>query len=622
MLGKMFGNRYEILEQLGGGGMAIVYKGRDAILNRLVTIKILRPEYTSDEDFVRRFRREAQSVASLSHPNIVSIYDVGREGEIQYLVMEYIDGENLKTVIKREGAIPPERAVQIARQVCDALEHAHENKIVHRDVKPHNILITRTGRAKLTDFGIAMETGTATMTHTDTIVGSVHYLSPEQARGEPAGPKSDIYSIGVVLFEMLTGTVPFAGDSPISVALKHIQETPPLPSKIWPGIPPVLEQVVCRALEKSVDRRFGSAGEISRVLENSVRDSDGDVTRFIPLDEEATRVIKGEELKAAMQERSVHKKRLSRGGWLALLVFLGILIAGGAFALNMFMNVPEVEVPSVIGMTRYDAGLTLENKGLQVKVKQAFHSSVQDGYVIEQDIDPGMKVKKNRLVTITVSKGQDLRTVPSVLNLTAQDAGIRLTEAGFKLNDQKQQDYSDQVPEGEIFKQEPKELTKAPRGSAITVYVSRGPKVDIQIPDFTGMTQEDATAKLEELKLQASPDIGRETNVDYLQGQVIAQDPQQGTLVQEGSQVKLTISDGPGPPVRTVDVSRIPVPDDGQYHTVRIQVNDIKGTQYVYVKQHPPGDIVHEKVKYWGKAIIKVFVDDDMIFDWDSTKQD
>ena len=618
MLGKMFGNRYEILEQLGGGGMAIVYKGRDTILNRLVTIKILRPEYTSDEDFVRRFRREAQSVASLSHPNIVSIYDVGREDEIHYLVMEYIDGENLKTVIKREGAISPERAVQFARQVCDALEHAHENKIVHRDVKPHNILITRTGKAKLTDFGIAMETGTATMTHTDTIVGSVHYLSPEQARGEPAGPKSDIYSIGVVLFEMLTGTVPFAGDSPISVALKHIQETPPPPSKIRPGIPHALEQVVCRALEKSVDRRFGSAGDMSRALENSVRDSSGDVTRFIPLDEEATRIIRGEELKSARQERPVQKKRLTRGGWAALLVLLGILIAGGAFALNMFINVPEVEVPSVKGMLQEDARLTLENKGLQVAVKEAFHSSVQAGYVIEQDIEPGRPVKKNRVVTLTISKGQDLRTVPSVLNLTPQDAGITLSENGFKLNDQMQEDYSDQAPEGKIFKQEPKELSKAPRGSSITVYVSKGPKVEIQMPDLTSMTQEAAAAKLEELKLQVNPDIGRETSVDYLRGQVIAQDPLPGTSVQEGFQVKLTISNGPGPPVRTVWVKDIKVPDDGQDHWVQIEVTDIKGRRDAYLRQHPPGDRVKEQVEYWGKATIKVFVDDNMKLEWDS----
>jgi serine/threonine-protein kinase len=377
-----------------------------------------------------------------------------------------------------------------------------------------------------------------------------------------------------------------------------------------PGIPPVLEQVVCRALEKSVDRRFDSAGEMSRVLENSIRDSSGDVTRFIPLDEEATRVIRGEELKLARQDRPVHKKRLTRGGWAALLVLLGILIAGGAFAFNMFINVPEVDVPSVKGMILDDARLTLENKGLQVKVKEAFHSSVQAGYVIEQDIEPGRPVKKNRVVTLTVSKGQDLRTAPSVLNLTPQDAGITLSENGFKLNDQIQEDYSDQAPEGKIFKQEPKELSKAPKGSSITVYVSKGPKVEIQMPDLTSMTQEAAAAKLEELKLQVNPDIGRETSVDYLRGQVIAQDPLPGTSVQEGSQVKLTISDGPGPLVRRVTVKVTDIPDDGQYHWVRIEVTDIKGRRDAYLRQHQTGDRVEERVEFWGKATIRVFIDD------------
>jgi serine/threonine-protein kinase len=618
----MLGNRYEIMEQLGGGGMAIVYKGRDTILNRLVTIKILRPEYTSDEDFVRRFRREAQSVASLSHPNIVSIYDVGTEGEVQYLVMEYIDGENLKTVIKREGAMSPERAVQITRQICDALEHAHENNIVHRDVKPHNILMTKTGRAKLTDFGIAMETGTATMTHTDTIVGSVHYLSPEQARGEPAGPKSDIYSIGVVLFEMLTGTVPFFGDTPISVALKHIQEAPPSPSELRPGgLPLALEQAVRRALEKTVDRRFGSAGEMSRVLENSLREDSGDVTRFIPLDEEATRVIRGEEMKSARQGKPVNKKKLTRGGWLAILVLLGVVIAGGAFAFNILFNVPDVEVPPVEGAKLEDARFILENVGLQVDKREEFHPSVQEGYVIDQDLEPGRLVKKGRVVILTVSKGQDLRTVPSVLNLSTQEAKIKLSEAGFKLNDQFKEDYSDNVPAGKIFKQEPKELSKAPRDFAITVYVSKGQNIQVQVPDLTGMTQEAAAAKLGELKLQVNPDIGSETSVDYLRGQVIAQEPLPNTPVQEGSQVKLTLSDGPGPSVKTVTVT-VPekyIPDDGQDHWVRIEVTDIKGTRNAYVRQHQSGDMVEDKVKYWGKAIIKVFIDDSEIYKWDSS---
>lgn len=616
MLGKMLGNRYEILERLGGGGMAIVYKGRDTILNRLVTIKVLRPEYTTDDDFVRRFRREAQSVASLSHPNIVSIYDVGTEDNIQYLVMEYIDGENLKTVIKREGALPPERAVQIAGQICDALEHAHENKIVHRDVKPHNILITKTGRAKLTDFGIAMEAGAATMTGTDTIVGSVHYLSPEQARGEQAGPKSDIYSIGAVLYEMLAGIVPFSGDSPIAVALKHVQQEPPPINGIRRGIPVPLEQVVYKALEKNPDRRFESAGEMSRVLQNSITDDDVDATRYIPMDEEATRIIRGADLKSVAPGKPAPKKRLTRGGWLGLLALLGILIAGAAFAFNIFINVPEVNVPSVKGMTEEDARFTLESHGLQVAVKKEYHATVQEGYVIDQDLEPGRPVKKNRLVTITVSKGQDLRTVPSIIGLTPIDAKIKLSSAGFELNEPALEDYNDQVEAGKIFKQDPGAQDKALRGSKVTVYVSKGRNTEVQVPDLTGLNQETAANKLAELKLQVHPDVAWENSGDYLRGQVIGQEPQPGTPLAEGGQVKLTLSNGPGPPVREVrvNVPRSKIPNDGQNHTVRIQVIDVQGTRDAYISEHPPGDnVVIEGIKYWGKATIKVYVDDNIV---------
>ncbi|MHB8158126.1 MAG: protein kinase domain-containing protein, partial [Desulfocucumaceae bacterium] len=347
MIGKMLGNRYEILEQLGGGGMAIVYKGRDTILTRLVTIKLLRPEYTLDEDFVMRFRREAQSVASLSNPNIVSIYDVGRENDMHYLVMEYIDGEDLRSIIKREGPLDPATAVRIARQICDALDHAHDNKIVHRDVKPHNILITRTGRAKLTDFGIAREASAATLTTSDTIIGSVHYLSPEQARGEVPDPGSDIYSLGVVLYEMLSGSLPFTGDSPIAIALKHIQSDPEPLRRKNNKIPESLEWVVMKALNKDPEKRFKSAREMSFKLEEALLGDDADITRVIAVDREEMRTLKAQ---GRNNPPGVTKprRRLSPAGWAAIIIFIGLLVAAGAYGYNMFVNVPEVSVPNVV----------------------------------------------------------------------------------------------------------------------------------------------------------------------------------------------------------------------------------------------------------------------------------
>jgi len=278
----MLGNRYEVLEKLGGGGMAIVYKGRDTYLNREVTIKVMRPEFTSDEDFVQRFRREAQAVARLSHANIVNIHDVGQEDGTHYLVLEYVRGDNLKNIIKQKGRLEPEDAVNIAVQVCEALEHAHNNNIVHRDIKPHNILITADGKAKLTDFGIAMETTAGTITRTDTIMGSVHYLSPEQARGETATARSDIYAVGILLYEMLTGKQPYSGDSPIAIALKHIQETPLPVNEVNPDVPAELAEVVGRAMEKKPELRYKSARELARRLEAAIDDT-GQNTVIIPI---------------------------------------------------------------------------------------------------------------------------------------------------------------------------------------------------------------------------------------------------------------------------------------------------------------------------------------------------
>jgi serine/threonine protein kinase len=313
--------------------MAVVYKGRDKFLNRLVTVKILRPEFTVDKNFVHRFQREAQAVASLSHPNIVSIYDVGQEENIHYLVMEYVPGDNLKSIIKKEGPLAPERALSIATQICEALQHAHENNIIHRDVKPHNILITSSGWAKLTDFGIAREITAATFTCADTVMGSVHYFSPEQAQGQPVGPKSDLYSLGVVLYEMLTGVVPYRGDSPVAVVIKHLQEQPELPSRLNPKIPPQLEKIVLRAMHKDPALRFESAREMLQYLKAAVVPDHLD-SGFSSADEMATRVLAPVDVPPETGRQKRKKRRLRPLGWVVLSLFLIALLTGGAFWLK------------------------------------------------------------------------------------------------------------------------------------------------------------------------------------------------------------------------------------------------------------------------------------------------
>ncbi|MBW7459196.1 Stk1 family PASTA domain-containing Ser/Thr kinase, partial [Paenibacillus sepulcri] len=271
MIGHELGGRYEIITRIGGGGMALVYKAHDILLNRKVAVKILRQQFVHDEEFIRRFRREAQSAGALSHPNVVSIYDVGQEDETHYIVMEYVEGHNLNEIIQERAPLQPEEAVRIAIQICDALEHAHHNQIIHRDIKPHNILIGKNGRVKVTDFGIARAVTSSTITQTGSVLGSVHYFSPEHAKGISTGEKSDLYSLGIVLYQMLTGKLPFLGESPISVALKHLQETFEEPRVVNPYIPQSVENVILRAMRKNPSERYNSADEMLRDLETCLQ---------------------------------------------------------------------------------------------------------------------------------------------------------------------------------------------------------------------------------------------------------------------------------------------------------------------------------------------------------------
>jgi len=613
------GNRYEILEQLGGGGMAIVYKGRDTILNRLVTIKVLRPEFTSDEDFVKRFRREAQAVASLSHPNIVSIYDVGRVDAVDYLVMEYVEGDNLKNLIRSHGPLTPVKSAQIARQISDALEHAHENNIVHRDVKPQNVLITRDGRAKLTDFGIARGATAATLTQTDAIMGSVHYLSPEQARGETTGPRSDIYSLGVVLYEMATGSLPYQGDTPVSVALKHIQDEPPRPSIINPAIPLSLEKVIARAMAKSPSGRYETARQMSLELEKISGAGPIEMTRPDSVDEFATRVIPtvhraaGDIQPAEREWEGERRGKKRRSGWLwAALVILGLLAAGAA-AFQFYINVPEVKVPSVVGNTFEDAKAILSEQGINdVKGTWITHPSVPAGRVISQDPQADTKIKVTRGVVLYVSKGAERRTVPQVIGYKLSDARIIINQNDLNVADPVQERYSNDYLQGVVMDQEPKPGVELAKGSAVVLYVSKGKQpVTRQVPDLTGLTVEKAKTELEKLNLKLDENIGKVKSNDFFSGQVTAQSPAKGTEVEEGSKVQVTVSDGPGPARRTATV-KAEFPDDKKEHELRIVVKDAKGTSVAFTGTYRNEKVVFKEVSYYGKALVQVYIDKEL----------
>ncbi|OPX84205.1 MAG: Serine/threonine-protein kinase PrkC [Pelotomaculum sp. PtaB.Bin104] len=615
MIGKLLGNRYEILEQLGGGGMAIVYKGRDTVLNRLVTIKVLRPEFTSDDDFVHRFRREAQAIASLSHPNIVSIYDVGRVDAVDYLVMEYVEGDNLKNLIRSQGVLPADQAVQIARQVGDALEHAHENNIVHRDVKPQNILITSGGRAKLTDFGIARGATAATLTQTDTIVGSVHYLSPEQAQGETAGPQSDIYSLGIVLYEMVTGRLPFQGDTPISVAIKHIQDEPVPPSSLNPSINFRLEKIIARAMAKKPSDRYETIGQMARELGEISASSFAESNRAGPDDEFATRVIPTVRRVAAGDAQPAIKDpklKKTRPAWIWMVLLVLALLGAGAGIFQFYFNVDEITIPSVVGLTREEAQSVLKEKGFKnVQVSWNNHPTVPSNRVISQEPSPDEKVKVNRIITINVSQGVDHKTVPKVTGLPLSNAIAAINQSELNVFDTVKEKYSNDYPKGVVMEQDPNAGVSLAKGAPVTLTVSKGPMPQ-QVPDLTGKTVEQARAELEKVKLKLDENINRAASTDFISGQVITQSPAKGTEVQEGSTVQVTVSDGPGPSRSTARVEA-KMPDDNEEHELSIVVTDARGTNEAYKSTHRSKQLVVREIPYYGKALIQVYIDKKLI---------
>lgn len=620
MTGKMLGQRYRLEEQLGGGGMAVVYKAMDTLLNRLVTIKILRSEYASDEAFVERFRKEAQSIARLSHPNIVHIHDVGKDNNVHYLVMEFIEGQNLKDIIRKDAPLPVERVITLSCQVCDALEHAHKNNIVHRDVKPHNILITRDGRAKLTDFGIAKETSTATHTQADTIMGSVHYISPEQVRGEPACPQSDIYSLGVVIYEMLTGKLPFDGDTPISVAMKHIQDIIPPLHEINPGVSDLLSSVISKALEKNPRNRFESALEMKDALKNykvvginyklssSIND-DMDTRIMTPLGNKIGNKKRSETIKHGIEK---YKRLL-----ISLPLILIFLVLTFVYAFNQFMNTPDIRVPDVTGRPVEEARSILLEKDLKVSADTEVFSEQPQGYVIRQSIGPDdPPVKPGRVIELIISKGPDLREVPDLGGMTESEASAALLERGLVLGTPVKTGYHDSIREGLVIEQVPSKGEMVEKDSEVQITLSIGSEPQrVNVPDLVNMKEEEAKAILQENNLVIQ-NVSWEPNNSVLYGRVIRQSPEANERVRAGSGVQLVLSNGPGPGIRETRINLDnTIPDDGREHRVQLVVEDAEGSRTEYANTHVYGDSIERNISYRGRALLKVYVDGEMVLE-------
>ena len=602
----MLGNRYKIMEQIGGGGMSLVYRAKDIYLNRVVAIKVLREQLTSDEEFVARFRREAQAVASLSHGNIVSIYDVGQEKDIYYLVMEMIEGKNLKEVIKERGALPVGEAVEIAKQICDALEHAHEQQIIHRDIKPHNIILTQDGKAKVTDFGIARAVSTATVTHTGSIMGSVHYFSPEQAKGEIADEKSDLYALGVVLYEMMTGKLPFEGDSPISVALKKIDGNAESPSHHNPEISASVEKVILKAMAHEPFQRYASVRQLKQDLVSAHLYNKFEDDYFSGQVPEETIDIPKLPRQRLKKEHRVIPSRI----WI---VIISILIIFG-FIIGMYLSSAvlariEVVVPDVTQMDETAAGETLENAGLQMEVTETVnHPTMEKGLVISQDPVGENIVKRNTTVRVVISAGPTVVKVPSVLNTTLLKAEAVLSGEGLFLGEITRA-YHAQIPSGQVIHQEPVLGKEVVQGTKVNLIVSKGSEpIWVKMPDLKGLSLAQAKTILQNYSLNIGF-VQPEDSDKYAPDTVIRQDPGAESEILQGSLVNLVVSAGPGPGIDDAQMmSRVSLTLP-QNSFIRIVVADDRERNVAYEGYHYAGEKVEKAVNHIGKGYIEVYVD-------------
>ena len=568
MVGRILGERYKLEEKIGSGGMAEVYCAHDILLDRLVAVKILHEAYRSDAEFIEKFHTEAKSAARLSHPNIVNIYDVGIDGDDHYIVMEYVQGNSLKDKLREEGALNILTAVRIAKDIANGLAHAHAHNLVHCDIKPHNILMTPDGRAKIADFGIARAITESTMTYSGNVIGSVHYFSPEQAQGSAITPKSDVYSLGIVMYEMLTNKLPFTGENPVTIAMKHIEEEPAPPISIRPQIPPMLEAIVLRAMNKNPDLRLSSFDMIQALsnIEATLsieKMDDPDATLILPRPESHQLSPRRNIRQNSNSNSNATAKKTQKKSFLQSKLFmLGlvmVLIMGFGAGILMAFGKPwqneEVIVPSVVGKQLLLARQILEDGKLRVNVAEVYNSDVPAGEVVKQDPDTGRIVKLERIVTIYVSKGGETIEMPDLVGLTKSAATERIQKLGLQLGSIYEKD-SEKDP-GTVLSHDPALGTKINRGKAIDLTVSRGnlkakeektpepePVIEkISVPDVRNAGLDVAKSHIENNGLNVGEIIYQESS--QAAGTIIKQDPAPNIEVDAGTSVNLVVAENP-----------------------------------------------------------------------------
>ena len=625
-------NRYKVIEKIGVGGMADVYRGYDELLGRTVAIKILHANFASDEGFVGRFKREAQNAGRLSHPNIVNMYDVGYDQGYHYIVMEYVEGQTLKEYIQERGKLSIDEAIKFAVAIAEGLEHAHAMGIVHCDIKPHNMLITKSGRLKVTDFGIARAMNSQnTMMYTNSVMGSAHYLSPEQASGKAIDGSTDIYSLGVVLYEMLTGRVPYEADTPIAVALKHVKDKLIPPTRYNPSIPPLLESVVMKALQKKPADRYRSVSEMIGDLRMSggfagfgtSRMSQYDfATQVLPPVNEMTSQL--EELDEEVQEEEhkgilgtiakIPQKYILLGSVVIFVVaFLWAFLSFGNFWSNA-----TVTVPNVVGKQVSVARNILEDNHLRVSVSEVANSEVPAGKVISQTPASGESVKENHPVHLVVSKGAGDLTVPDLSGLTVDQAKQRLKDMGLVLGKITTQEDSSK-PDGVIISQSPSADGKINKGQLVDVVVNKLSPKKVTVPSLIGMTLKDARDALSSLEISLASINGSTDESSIVTDQSVAA----GKDIEQGGSIVLTTkatkaseekkSESSGNRTRgTVDVT---VPAGSNHQEVKIVVKDDEGSTVVYDDVNRAGDRIVRKVSGVGDVRIKVYLNGALVQD-------
>ena len=601
MIGTLLGERYEIMEIIGEGGMAIVYKARCKILDRIVAVKVLKDEFDNDPSFVEKFKIEALAAARLSHPNIVNIFDVGQHKNKHYIVMEYVEGKTLQDVISAEGLLTVTKAVDIASMICDGLQAAHEQGIIHRDVKPHNILITKSGIVKVADFGIAQAISKKTLTFNGQIVGTVHYIAPEQAKGEPVTPATDIYSLGCVLYEMLTGKVPFDAESPITVVLKHIHDEPVPPASKNPAIPSGLEGIILKSLAKNPVHRFKTAEAMRAALLNFHSNAfsglnrtniNGKTIMIPPIEDDG-------------EESMMARKKLRPAGIAIISIALLGLLLGVFFQLggNIFGN--DVVVPDIEGMMIQEANDELAKANLTMEVIDKQKSNeIEVDRIISQQPTGGQKVKEGREIEVIISMGADLLTVPSLIGLTTSEAEISLLNEGFSKGAM-EGIYDDRFAKGLVISHNPAAGSKEAKGTKINIMYSKGKTPErITMPSLIGLSLQEAKNKLTENNLVLGT-VGNQSSNEYFSDQIVAQDTEPGVLIDEESTVNLTLSTGPGP-VATSKAVEFQLPENQDYYKVVITLKDAKGEREIYNQLHRAADIVSVGVSYFGSASIEI----------------